>query len=73
ADLGQPGHKIGLIYEGYLANDSIGEKEGVPGLERAGITFKAVRKPIAEFQEGEASLHLEARLELLMTNGPTGP
>jgi len=62
---GQPGHEIVLIYEADFLDSSIYEQASMTGTEDGGILFRALWKPVADFERGEAPLYPEGLLQLL--------
>ena len=64
----EPGHEIVQVYEAAFANPSIYDKAWVNARE-GDFTFKAMWKPIADFQNGQTPLYPEGLLELLLSRG----
>ncbi len=62
---GRSGHEIVLLYEGEFADPSFYNKLTIIGHEDNGAPFKALWKPIAEFEDGRAPLYPNGLLELL--------
>jgi len=63
---GQPGHEIVLVYDGSFVDRSMYEKIEVSGQETGYGSFKAVWKPMQDFQNGWAQLYPAGLHELLM-------
>jgi len=62
---GRPGHEIVLVYEADFVDRSLYEKATIQGIEDGNIPFKAVWKPLEEFERGGSPLYPEGLLELL--------
>ncbi len=62
---GRRGHEIVLVYEGDFENESMYERETVFGREEDGSSFKALWKPIADFQDGKVPLYPDGLLALI--------
>lgn len=62
---GQFGHEIVLVYEAEFAENSLYQKSFVMGKEDNGAQFKALWKPLADFEHGTAPLYPDGLLELL--------
>ena len=65
---GQPGHEIVLVYQAKFADAALHEQSSVKGMEDGDVPFRAVWKPIAGFERGEAPLYPEGLLQLLKEN-----
>ena len=64
---GQPGHEIVLVHQADFADTRLYDKESVMGREDNGGQFKALWKPLADFQNGQYPLYPDGLLELLTT------
>lgn len=63
---GRSGHEIVLLYEGKFADPSFYNKPTMTGREDNGDPFKALWKPLADFQDGRQPLYPDGLLELLL-------
>ncbi len=62
---GRRGHEIVLVYKGDFEDESMYGKESVCGREEDGSPFKALWKPVTDFQDGNAPLYPDGLLELI--------
>jgi hypothetical protein len=62
---GQPMHEIVLIYQAEFINPDIYNQEIVLGIEDNGDKFKAIWKPIEDFEKGKAVLYPEGLLRFI--------
>ena len=60
------GHQIVFIYEGDFADESFSGRSVVIGYEDNGDPFRAVWRPLTDFQEGDLPLYPDGLLELLL-------
>jgi len=70
---GKPGHEIVQVYEGEFADRRMYERESMEGREDCGTPFKAMWKPLADFQRGHAPLYPDGLLQLLERDSPQRP
>ncbi len=62
---GVAGHEIVLVFEGRFADDALYGIDETTGFEGVGASFKALWKPLSDFEDGAAPLYPEGLLELL--------
>jgi ADP-ribose pyrophosphatase YjhB (NUDIX family) len=62
---GIQGHEIILVYEADFVSQKFYEIEETTGMEDIGLSFKAMWKPLAEFDPGKQPLYPEGLLDLL--------
>lgn len=54
---GRPGHEVVFVYQGDFSDKSLYQKDSLTGLEDDGSHFKALWKPIADFQDPQVPLY----------------
>ncbi|HEX9924826.1 MAG TPA: NUDIX hydrolase [Anaerolineae bacterium] len=62
---GQPGHEIVFIYEAEFVDPAMYEEAVIMGKEDDGSLFRAVWKPLTDFQNDGPPLYPDGLLELL--------
>jgi 8-oxo-dGTP pyrophosphatase MutT (NUDIX family) len=66
---GQPGHEIVQVYDAEFVDQSLYQQPWLTGREDNGLSFKAIWKPLADFQNGAERLYPSGLFELLQANG----
>lgn len=66
---GQPGHEIVQVYDAEFVDRSLYEQPWLVGREDSGLTFKAVWKPLSDFQNEAERLYPSGLFELLQARG----
>jgi 8-oxo-dGTP pyrophosphatase MutT (NUDIX family) len=66
---GQPGHEIVQVYDAEFVDQSLYQQPWLAGREDNGLSFKAVWKPLADFQNEAERLYPSGLFELLQANG----
>ncbi|WP_404452927.1 NUDIX domain-containing protein [Virgibacillus necropolis] len=62
---GDIGHEIVQVYDAKFVDTALYEKDSIVGKEDDGKTYKAMWKPMTEFQKGQLHLVPEALLDLI--------
>ncbi len=62
---GQQGHEIVQVYDAEFVDRSLYEQESLVGQEDSGLIFKALWKPLTDFQDGSQRLYPTGLFELL--------
>lgn len=62
---GQMGHEIALVYQAAFADPALYATPEMTGREDSGAPFKALWKPLADFQPGGPPLYPDGLLDLL--------
>ncbi len=70
---GRPGHKIVMVYEADLVDESVYRRNSMWGQEDDGSDIKVVWKPMDDFRTGKCRLVPEGLLELLEDCEETSP
>lgn len=65
----QPGHEIVQVYDAEFVDQSLYRQPWLTGHEDNGLSFKAIWKPLADFQNGAERLYPSGLFELLQVNG----
>jgi 8-oxo-dGTP pyrophosphatase MutT (NUDIX family) len=62
---GQVGHEIVIVYEGDFSDKRFYRETSVIGQEDTGLEFKAMWKPLLDFENDKAPLYPDGLLEIL--------